>query len=114
MDQALVLFVKGLIGGCVVTAFSVIGAVMRPRKAAGITSGAPSVAIASLAVTSLATGAAAAATQALGMIAGAAALVMWCLCGLDAVKRFGARKGSALATVAWLGTSVGLWAAALR
>jgi hypothetical protein len=114
MDQAVVLLLKGLVGGCVVTAFAVIGAAMRPRKAAGITSGAPSVAIASLAVTSVATGTAAAASQALGMIAGAAALVVWCLCGLDAVKRFGARTGSVLATVAWLGTSLGLWAAALR
>lgn len=114
MDQALVLLLKGLIGGCVVTAFAVVGEVMRPRKVAGVTSGAPSVAIASLAVTTVAVGASAAASQALGMTAGAAALLVWCLCGLDTIKRFGALKGSVLATVAWLGTAVGLWAVALR
>jgi hypothetical protein len=114
LNDIVLLGVKGLIGGLVVVAFAVIGEVLRPRGVAGVTSGAPSVAIGSLSVTAIATGTAAAASQALGMIAGACALAVWCLCGLDTVKRFGALKGSILATLAWCAVAVGLWGTALR
>ena len=44
------LVAKGAIGGAVVVLFSALGEVVKPRGLAGITSGAPSVAVASLAV----------------------------------------------------------------
>jgi hypothetical protein len=108
------LVLKGLVGGTVVVLFAVVGEVLRPRSVAGVTSGAPSVALGSLAVTVVASGGAAAATQAHGMVAGAAALVVACLCGLDTLKRFGAVKGSVLAVLIWVGTACALWGAALR
>jgi hypothetical protein len=114
VNELLVLALKGLIGGTVVVVFAVIGEVLRPRGVAGVTSGAPSVAIASLGVTAVATGVAAAADQALGMIAGSCALVVWCLCGLDTVKRFGALKGSVMATLVWGVVGIALWDVAIR
>jgi hypothetical protein len=108
------LAVKGLVGGTVVVVFALVGEVVRPRAVAGVSSGAPSVAIGSLSVTAIASGAAAAASQSRGMIAGAAALVMWCLCGLDTFKRFGALRGSLLATLIWFAVAGGLWEVALR
>jgi hypothetical protein len=114
MDQLLTIGLKGLIGGSVVVVFAAIGEVLRPRGVAGITSAAPSIAIASLGVTVVATGATVAADQSLGMVAGACALVVWCLCGLDSVKRFGAVKGSILATAAWAVVAIGLWDVAIR
>ncbi len=109
----LIFGLKGVLGGLIVVLFSVVGEVLRPRSVAGVTSGAPSVAIASLSITALTMGAGAAASQSLGMIAGASALVVWCLCGLDTIKRFGALKGSILATLVWLGVACALWAVAL-
>jgi hypothetical protein len=48
------------------------------------------------------------------MIAGAWALVVWCLCGLDTVKRFGALKGSVMATLVWGVVGIALWDVAIR
>jgi len=109
-----VLVAKGAIGGAFVVLFSALGEVVRPRGLAGITSGAPSVAVASLAVTVVATGVAAATDLARGMIAGAIGLVVWCLVGTEAVKRFGALKGSTATTGLWLVTAFSLWAVFLR
>ena len=108
------LLLKGLAGGALVVVFALIGEVVRPRVAAGLTSAAPSIALASLTVTAATTGTEGALQQSLGMVAGAVALVACCLCAIDTVKRFGALRGSALATVAWLVAAAGLWAVALR
>jgi hypothetical protein len=86
-----VLALKGLIGGAVVALFAVVGEVLRPRSVAGVTS-----------------------TQAHGMVAGAFALFVACLCGLDTLKRFGAAKGSVLAAAIWLGVACSLVRTALR
>ena len=101
--------VKALLGGVIVVLFALAGEATRPRGLAGISSAAPSVAIASLLVTMAATGVAAAVDLSLGMIAGAAALVLWCLVGVEAVKRLGALKGSVLTTFVWLLMSFSLW-----
>ncbi len=112
--ELLTLAVKGVVGGGIVVAFALIGEVLRPRAVAGVTSGAPSVAVASLAVTCLSTGVVSAANQSRAMVAGAVALVVGCLCGLDTFKRFGALRGSMLATIVWGVAAFGLWSVALR
>lgn len=114
MTELLPILIKGLVGGLFVVAFAAVGEVVRPRGLAGITSGAPSVALAGLIVTVLTTGALSAWDESLGMIAGAVALVVWCLAGVDAVKRFGALKGSVAATVIWFAIAFSLWGVALR
>lgn len=105
---------KGIAGGILVVVFAVLGEIIRPRSLAGITSGAPSVAAAGLLVTLLSSGALMAWNMSLGMIAGAAGLIVWCLVGADAVKRFGSLKGSLAATVVWFVVAFSLWAAVLR
>jgi hypothetical protein len=114
VSQILIVVVKGLVGGAFVVVFSLLGEVIRPRGLAGITSAAPSVAIASLAVTLMVTGVSAATDLSLGMIAGAAALVVWCLIGIEAVKRLGALKGSVVTSIVWCVISLSLWAVFLR
>ena len=94
--------------------FAAIGELVRPRDVAGIFGGAPSVALASLIVTLVATGAIAVWNEALGMAAGAAALFVWCLLATQAIKRLGSLKGTVVTTSIWLLTAVGLWSVALR
>jgi hypothetical protein len=113
MDVGVVLL-KGVAGGILVVVFALLGEIVRPRSLAGLTSGAPSVAAAGLLVTLLTSGVAMAWNLSLGMIAGAAALVSWCLVGADAVKRFGGLKGSLVATAMWFGVAFALWAVTLR
>jgi hypothetical protein len=114
MSPLLILVVKALIGGTVVVAFAAVGELLRPRGLAGIIAAAPSVALASLAVTSVATGGSAATAQATAMVAGAAALAVFCLVGIESVRRFGALRGSIAAMIPWFAVAFGLWAVVLR
>jgi hypothetical protein len=109
-----ILLAKALVGGTVVCAFAAIGEFLRPRGLAGMFAAAPSVALASLAVTSIATGAASATSQATAMVAGAVALFVYCLVGMESVKRFGGMYGAIAALVPWLAVAIGLWAVVLR
>ncbi len=114
MTQVLIVIVKALAGGLMVVLFALIGEAVRPRSLAGITSAAPSVALASLIVTLAVSGVAAAQQLSLGMVAGASALVVWCLIGVEAVKRLGALRGSIATTGVWLLMALSLWAVFLR
>ena len=114
MPEVLVIVLKGLLGGLMVVVFSLVGEVVRPRGLAGITSAAPAVAIGSLLLALLASGVTAAVDLSLGMVAGAAALVLWCLVGIEAVKRLGALKGSVVTTGVWLVAALSTWAVFLR
>ena len=105
---------KGLIGGVLVVTFALIGETVKPRGLAGITSGAPSIAAAGLLVALLTTGAGSVRELSLGMIAGAVALVVWCLVGVEAVKRMGGVRGSLAATGVWLVPAFALWGVVLR
>jgi hypothetical protein len=114
MSPLLILAIKAVVAGTFVCGFAAIGEFLRPRGLAGVFAAAPSVALASLAVTSVATGAGSATSQATAMVAGSAALVTYCLVGIESVKRFGALHGSITAMVAWFAVAIGLWAVALR
>jgi hypothetical protein len=114
VSPILILAAKALVGGTVVCAFAAIGEFLRPRGLAGIFAAAPSVALASLAVTSVATGAGSATNQATAMVAGAAALTAYCLVGIESVKRFGGLVGAIAAMVSWLAVALALWALVLR
>ncbi len=105
---------KGIAGGILVVVFALLGEIIRPQSLAGITSGAPSVAAAGLLVTLATSGALMAWNMSLGMIAGGAALIVWCLVGADAVKRFGSLKGSLAASAVWFAVAFSLWAVVLR
>jgi hypothetical protein len=110
----LILAAKALAGGTMVCAFAAVGEFLRPRGLSGIFGAAPSVALASLAITTLATGAGSATGQATAMVTGAAALTVFCLVGIESVKRFGAVRGAVAAVVPWFAVAIGLWAVILR
>jgi hypothetical protein len=114
VSPLLIIAIKALVGGTVVVAFAALGELLRPRGLAGIFAAAPSIALGSLAVTVLVSGSGSAASQLTAMVAGAAALAVYCLVGSESVKRFGAPKGAVTAMTAWLGVAIGLWAVVLR
>ena len=80
MSQILIRFI---IGGMIVSAFAIIGDVLKPKTFAGLFGAAPSVALATLALTVVSDGASYAATEARSMMVGAvafsiyASLVSW-------------------------------------
>src|ERR1700691_451293 len=68
-----------LLGGLIVSAFAVIGDVLRPKGFAGLFGAAPSVALATLTLTLIAEGKQYAALEARSMVAGAAAFLAYAL-----------------------------------
>ena len=74
MIQSLIRFVAG---GAMVSAFAIIGDVLKPKSFAGLFGAAPSVALATLALTIVSDGPSYAAIEARSMIAGAAAFFVY-------------------------------------
>ena len=100
--QLIAVALKALFGGTLVVAFSGLGDVLEPKAFAGLFGAAPSVALASLFVTVMTSGAPKAAVSSRGMIAGAVGMVVYCIAASALVKRLGALGGSVLAYVAWI------------
>ena len=94
--------------------FSVIAQVLKPKRFAGLFGAAPSVATASLLVTIVTKGPLKAQPNALGMMAGAVALALYCLAAVWLVNRFRGIAGSALALGAWIGVAGALYLVFLR
>ncbi len=110
MDEVWLLVGRGLLGGLLVMAFAVIGEATEPKRFAGIFAAAPAVAIAGMTFTVLGDGDHALAQSGLGMIAGSAALVAYCLLAVPLVRSWGALKGSVSAVVAWVLAAGACWA----
>lgn len=105
-----------IIGGLVVSAFAVIGDILRPKTFAGIFGGSPSVALATLGLTFAAHGGSYAGIEGRSMLAGALALVVYSLVVGEAIFHW---KGSSLVTaatgwLAWAAVGFGLWGLVLR
>jgi uncharacterized membrane protein (GlpM family) len=109
MNDIVLLVVRALLGGTLVVAFAMLSDAFKPKTFAGLFSGAPSVATASLLVTGLATGADRDQKYAMGMIVGAVGLVFYSLAAAFLVKHVGSIAGSALAWVAWAIPAFGLY-----
>src|SRR5580704_8438128 len=71
--------IRFLVGGLVVSSFAIIGDILRPKSFAGLFGAAPSVALATLALTVAGDGRLYAATEACSMIAGAISFFRICL-----------------------------------
>lgn len=103
--------IRFIIGGLFVTAFAVIGDLLKPKSFAGIFGAAPSVALATLGLTIAKNGKNYAALEARSMIAGAGALFVYCVVVTWLLKRKHLRAlpaaGSAIA--AWLVVAFGSW-----
>ena len=69
--------VRFIVGGVVVSAFAMLGDLLRPKSFAGLFGAAPSVALATLGIAIYRHGAAYAGTQTLSMMAGAVALALY-------------------------------------
>jgi uncharacterized membrane protein (GlpM family) len=82
------LLIRFLIGGLVVSAFAVLGDIFRPKSFAGLFGAAPSVALATLALTIAKDGVGYAATEARSMMVGAVALGLYCQLNSYLIMRF--------------------------
>ncbi len=110
------LLLRFLIGGLVVSAFSLISQVIKPQSFAGIFGLAPSVALATLGLTFVVKPASDVAKEGHAMLAGAVALLVYCLLVSGLFYRF-AHHPVVEATLPWLpwfAIAFGLWAVALR
>jgi uncharacterized membrane protein (GlpM family) len=105
---------KALVGGLAVVGFSLIGQAGHPKRFAGIFAAAPSVALASLAITVIARGPEATVPYAHGMLIGSAGMVAYCLASLFLIDRLHALVGSILAWLVWFAVAGGLYFAVGR
>ena len=99
-----------LIGGLVVSAFAMLGDVLRPKTFAGLFGAAPSVALATLAITLRQHTAGYAATEAWTMMWGAIALFAYSLavCQLLMRRRWNALPATLAALIVWLAVAFSL------
>jgi Protein of unknown function (DUF3147) len=100
---------RGLAGGVLVVVFALVAEVVTPKAFSGLFAAAPSIAIASLAITVIAEGAATAQQASVGMTVGGVAMAGCCLLAVRAIPRVGAVWGSAVAWTVWIVISFGLY-----
>jgi hypothetical protein len=105
-----------LLGGLIVSAFAVLGDVLRPKGFAGLFGAAPSVALATLALTLRTEGAQYAALEARSMIAGAFAFFVYAIACvyLMAKKHQRTAPTTVAMVVVWGMCAFGLWSVLLR
>lgn len=110
------LLIRFLIGGLIISVFSLIGDVLQPKSFAGIFGAAPSVALASLGLALLMHGGRYVSLEGRSMIAGAAALLIYSLVVhiLLARKDTDALVGASTSWMAWVLVAFTLWGGFLR
>jgi hypothetical protein len=104
--------IRFLAGGLVVSAFAMLGDLLRPKSFAGLFGAAPSVALTTLGIAVYQHGAGYAAMQTQAMIAGAVALAVYSgvVCHLLVRARLRALPATLLSLIVWLITAFGLLA----
>jgi uncharacterized membrane protein (GlpM family) len=105
------LLVRFLIGGLVVSTFAVLADLLKPKSVAGLFGAAPSVALASLALTIQHNGREFAATEARSMMAGAAAFFLYTVACVQLVAKFrwSVLQAAVVSFAAWFGGAFVLW-----
>lgn len=103
------LVLRAVAAGLLVIVFALIGEVFKPKAFSGLFAAAPSVAVASLAVTLGFQGPARALAEVAGMAIGGVAMTACCVVAVAAIPRFRAVAGSLLAWVAWSVVGLGLY-----
>jgi hypothetical protein len=113
MIQILVRFV---VGGAVVSAFSLIADILKPKTFAGLFGGAPSVALATLGLTVATQGASNGAIEARSMMAGAVALFLYAsfVSWVMMRYRFTALSATLGTMPLWFAVAFGLWSLGLN
>ena len=104
------------LGGVIVSAFAVLGDILRPKGFAGLFGAAPSVALATLALTLHTDGKQYAALEARSMIAGAIAFLAYALACVYFMSRRHLRTGPTTVAMLllWGVCAFGLWSIFLR
>jgi hypothetical protein len=104
-----------MVGGIVVSAFAAMGDVLKPKSFAGLLGAAPSVALATVALTVHKEGAIYASIEGRSMILGAVAFFVYASVASRLMVRhkWPALPVSSLALLLWLGLALGLWFAFL-
>ena len=110
------LILRFLIGGLLVSLFALIGDLLKPKTFAGLFGAAPSVALATLTLTISKHGKAYAAIESRSMLAGAAALLIYCCIVTWLLKRDHMRALAATTSggIVWFAAAFGLWYGFLR
>lgn len=105
------LVIRFVIGGLVVTLFSLISDLLEPKTFAGLFGAAPSIALATLGLTVAKSGSPYAATEARSMILGALALSIYALFVSRLLMRFNFPVSAVTlcALLVWLVAASGLW-----
>jgi hypothetical protein len=105
-----------IVGGLAVSAFAVLGDLLRPKSFAGLFGAAPSVALATLSLTVADKGAQYAATEARSMMLGAVAFLLYACVASRLMFRhlLPATKVTLTALSLWLAVAIIGWAALLR
>jgi hypothetical protein len=111
LHDAAFLAAKAVMGGALVSAFAVLGHVLRPKWFAGLFGAAPSVAIGSLSLTVLDKGNHAAAVAAAGMCFGAAGFVAFGACVRPLLGRYQAMLATSVSCLVWILVAVGTYLA---
>ncbi len=108
--------IRFLVGGAVVSAFAIIGDLLKPKSFAGLFGAAPSIAIATLSLTVATDGVSYAGTEAHSMMAGAIAFFAYASCVSWAMMRykFHVLLVTICAVPLWLGIAFGLWRVCLK
>ena len=108
--------IRFIIGGLFVTAFALIGDVLKPKSFAGLFGAAPSVALATLALTVISEGAGVAATESVSMMVAAIALFCYASCmSWIMMHRPHRTIWTTIAVLpVWAGVAFGLWYVLLK
>ncbi len=102
--------IRFLAGGIVVSAFAVLGDMLRPKSFAGLFGAAPSVALATLAIAFAKQGSAYAAIEGRSMVLGSIALGAYCFCVCQLLIRVrcSALTSTVVSMAAWFAVAFGL------
>ena len=105
-----------LIGGLVVSLFAVLGDMVKPESLGGVFAAAPTIALATVALTMHKHGAGYVAIEARSMVAGAGAFFVYACAVSFVMMRYRTKAAWTAAglVVVWFGTAAGLWAVWLR
>jgi hypothetical protein len=105
-----------VIGGVLVSAFALLGDILKPKRFAGLFGAAPSVALATLALTAETQGKSYAAIEARSMIAGAIAFLLYScvVCRVMIGRKRSALLVTSLSLPLWIAVSFSIWFLWLR
>ena len=108
--------IRFLVGGAVVSAFALLGDLLKPKSFAGLFGAAPSVALATLSLTVFKEGRSYATTEARSMMAGAAAFFLYASAVSWILMRFRFKSlwVAVCSMPVWLAGAFGLWWALLK